>query len=84
MSSLSVDLEVLRLSDDELRRIYKFVYAFGIQPNFLQSFAAAFLLANDEQDMRLMRNCAVMFVAKYHLGYLLVEPHKPMLIEGRQ
>lgn len=82
MSALTLDLEVLRLTDDELRRIYKFVYAFAIQPAFLQSFAAAFLLAEDQLDVRLMRNCAVTFVAKYHLGYLLVEPHKPLLIEG--
>ena len=61
------------LSDAELRRIYKFVYARAEQPAFLQSFAAAFLIATDEQDLGMLRNCAVMFVAKYNLACYLVE-----------
>lgn len=61
------------LSDEELRRIYKFVYARAHQPAFLQSFAAAFLLATDEQDLRMLRNMAVVFVAKYNLGCYLVD-----------
>lgn len=71
--SMTIDLEVLQLSDDELRRIYKFVYAFAQQPNFLQSFAAAFLLASDPQDFAILRKNAVIFVAKYNLGCYLVE-----------
>lgn len=68
-----IDLETLNLSDDELRRIYKWVYARGVQPNFLQSFAAAFLLAEDPQDFILLRKSAVMLVAKYNLGCFLCE-----------
>lgn len=77
-SNLLLDLEVLMLSDDELRRIYKFVYARAHQPAFLQSFAAAFLMAEDEQDVRMLRNVAVLFVAKYNLGCYLVEPSDGM------
>jgi len=68
-----LDLEMLCLTDDELRRIYKFVYARGMQPLFLQSFAAALLSAEDPQDFRIMRNQAVIFVAKYNLGCFLCE-----------
>jgi hypothetical protein len=71
---VNLDLEVLMLSDAELRRIYKFVYARAEQPAFLQSFAAAYLMATDEQDMRMLRNAAVMFVGKYNLACYLVEP----------
>jgi len=71
-----LDLEVLKLTDDELRRIFKLVYARGMQPLFLQSFAAALLCAEDEQDFRLMRSTAVVFVAKYNLGCFLVEPNQ--------
>jgi hypothetical protein len=68
-----IDLETLNLSDDELRRIFKWVYARGVQPKFLQSFAAAFLLAEDPQDFILLRKSAVMLVAKYNLGCFLCE-----------
>jgi hypothetical protein len=68
-----LDLEILMLSDAELRRIFKFVYARAQQPLFLQSFAAALLCAEDEQDFRLLRYAAVMFVSKYNLGCYLCE-----------
>lgn len=67
-----LDLELIRLSDDELRRIYKYVYARAMQPLFLQSFAAAFLSA-PEDDFRVMRGTAVILVAKYSLGCFLCE-----------
>ena len=68
-----VDLEVLSLTDDELRKIFKYVYARAMQPNFLQAFAAAFLGATDPVDLSILRKCAVMLVAKYNLGCFLCE-----------
>jgi len=70
---LILDMEVLMLSDDELRRIFKFVYARATQPHFLQSFAAAFLCAEDSDDIRVLRQAAVMLVGKYNLGCFLCE-----------
>lgn len=72
VSGITLDLEYLTLSDDDLRRIYKFVFASPEQPHFLRAFAEAFLTAFDDQDFKLMRNVAITFVAKYHLGCYLV------------
>ena len=69
---MTIDAELRLLTDEEILFIFKQVYRRGHQPNFLQSFGAALLLANREVDFRTMRPAAVIFIAKYSLGCYLV------------
>lgn len=68
---MTVDLAYARLSDDEIRHIYKRVYYQAHQPKFLQSFAAAILSTEKREDFMILRPIAVVMIAKYSLGCYL-------------
>ena len=71
---MSVNLQ--RLSDDEIRHIYKSIANWPGAEGFLKAYATA-VCAAKRRDFLSMRAISLLFIAKYNLGSYLSDYSQP-------